>query len=134
MLADPNLTAWIAARDDGYIVNYYNQPTSTKIYIPFLIPTDLAPAVVGTELLALSQAKSQAMLVLLAFGNMDATLPSIRGIFSAIWAGTTTLTNLGNISQRFATVFELLFTTASVSAVFGELVTLDDVSNFLNTR
>jgi hypothetical protein len=70
--------------------------------------------------------KQNAYLALIQ-GAIDATNANIRAGFGAIFGGTS-VTNLTALAQRVPTRFEALFTTAQVSAAFGQSVTVADVA------
>jgi hypothetical protein len=126
--SDPNLAAARAAGDQGAIAAYYNAAGTGNIWKPDIDVSTLNTAIVWAEFVALTVAKQNGYFAMTQGGNIDATSSNIRGGFTAVFGGTTSLTNLTALAQRVATRFEALFTTSQVCSLYGYVVTVADVA------
>jgi len=127
ILADANLAAYLSARNDGAITDYYNQPGAGTIWRPSISIAELNTAILWNEYITLSVQFQGGYLAMIANGVIDATSANIRSGFASIFTGKTSLTNLSAIAQVIPTRFEALFTTSQVCSVFGKRVTVQDV-------
>ena len=137
--ADSVATAY-SLRQASPIVVFYNTTSGTTVWRTAVPPGELAGAVVMSEFLGFQQnatGKQNGMLLLLQLGagGLDASNANVRSSFFAIWAGTTTLTNLTAIGQRAGTNFEVIaafLSTAAPSnacdpAIYGHVLTDNEV-------
>lgn len=98
------------------------------IWRPDVPVASLLTGVVWSDFIALAQGNRDAWRSLTSGGTVDATNANIRAGFSSVFGGTSaTITNLTAIAQRAATWLESIFTTSSVSSVYGMTATVDDV-------
>lgn len=129
---DANVTAFLAAGDDGQISTYYNGLGAGSVWLPNISIGQLNTAIVWSEFMTLPVATQNAYIALIQ-GPIDATNANIRAGFSSIFAGKVSLTNLTTLAARTPTRFEALFTIANVSTVFGYVVSPADVVLALNS-
>jgi hypothetical protein len=129
---DSNLAAARAAGDQGAIAAYYNGAGAGLIWRPAISIAELNTAIVWSEFILLSQGQRDAYSALISGATIDATNANVRNGFGSIFGGTS-ITNLTAIAQRAPTRFEALFTTASVSSVFGYQVTVADIAQALGS-
>lgn len=122
------IAAALASGDQGAIAAAYNALGTGSIWLPAIPTSQLLGAIVWSEFVALTVQQQNAYLALAQGGTVDATNANIRSGFSTIFAGKVTLTNLSALAQRVPTVFEALFTTANVCALFGYIVQPSDVA------
>jgi hypothetical protein len=133
-----NQAANVAAGNYDAIVAYYNANSSPAVSIwrPLVSITELNNAIVWSEFAGLTAAKQNCYIAMVC-GPIDATQANIRSGFSTIFSsqGSQTLINLNLIAKRTGTRFEVLFSTvdgtASVSSLYGAVVTRNDVINAL---
>ena len=127
-----SLGAFIAAQDYPSIAIFYNQLASpvVNLWRPHISVSELNTAIVWADFVALTIGKQNAYFAMTQDGWVDSTSANIRGGFTAIFANPS-LANLTALAQRPGTRFEVLFSTvqgtASVSTVFGMLLSADDV-------
>lgn len=131
ILGDAALAAARTAGDQGAIAAYYNAAGTGTVWRPSISVAELNTAIVWSEFIALTQGQRDAYRALIS-GAIDATNANIRSGFGSIFGGTS-LTNLTALAQRVPTRFEALFTTAQVSAVFGQVVAVADVAAALGS-
>jgi hypothetical protein len=128
---DANLTALVAAKDTAGIADYFNQPGSANVWRPDIRDSEIVAACVMSEVVALNSTPGAqlAFQTLIKPDIIDATSANVRQAFTALFAAnTTTRANLIAIAQRVGTRFEVLLSTGSVSAVFGQKLTAEDVA------
>ena|SRR5437870_4654598 len=128
ILADVNLATQRAAGDHGAIAAYYNAPGTGLIWRPNITTDELNTAIIWSEFAGLTALLQNTYLAMIAGTSVDATKANIRGGFSTVFAGKTSLTNLNNLAQRVPTRFEQLFTTAQVSTEYATGVNVADVA------
>ena len=127
ILADPALTAFLAAGNDGSIAAYYNAPGTGLIWRPSIQITELNTAIVWSDFALLSALLQNTYIAMISSGFVDATSARIRNGFSTVFTIGASLTNLTAIAQQVPTRFEALFTTAQVTTEFGTQVRVEDV-------
>lgn len=132
VLAEPALAALRTAGDQGGIAAYYNAQGASSVWRPVITIAELNTAIVWSEFIALTQGQRDAYMALISAPSIDATKTNVRNGFASIFAATS-LANLTALAQRLGTRFELLFTTAQVSAVFGQVVSPADVAAAMET-
>ena len=132
-VADPNLTAAIAAGGVTDIVNYYNTvPASpTMLWMPAVPLASIKSAIDWTSdangFQTLTATKQNAYIALTGDGAaLDATQANIRSAFSSIFPAAI-VTALTAASQTGATRFQALFTTSNVTKYWGYQVSQTDV-------
>lgn len=133
ILADANLAAARIAGNHGAIAAYYNGAGTGTIWRPSISATELNTAIVWSEFIALTAVTQNAYLALLQAGAIDATSANVRGGFVSIFPVGVSRTNLTALAQRVPSVFEALFITAQVCALFGQTVTVADVAAALGS-
>ena len=127
ILADPNLTAFLAAGNDGSIAAYYNAPGTGLIWRPSISTGEMNTAIVWSDFLLLTALAQNTYMAMISASSVDATSARIRAGFSSVFPVGTTLANLTAIAQKVPTRFEALFTTAQVTTEFGTIVRVEDV-------
>lgn len=115
------------------IAAYYNGNSAVTIYRKNIDPKELSPCLVMTEFIALTAAKQNGWFALVNSGSIDATNATVRANFTTLFTSGTSLTNLNNVAQRLATIYESLFVLNSVSSEFGITVTDQDIVNALRS-
>lgn|GEM_PF-6768894 len=89
--------------------------TPTKVNAGIVSVQVLLNSLVGTEVLALSAAASQALLIYFSGGSLDTSNANVRAGIAAIFAaGTTSRANLVAAVDRFQSRAEVLFGTGVV--------------------
>ena len=129
MLADANLTTYVTNGDDGAIANYYNSTGVSTLWRPVITIAELNNAIVWSEFAGLTVALQNTYLAMTQGGVIDSTQANIRGGFTTVFTGKSSLANLISLSQRTATKFEDIFTTTNVCSLFGYQVSLTDIHN-----
>lgn len=133
LLADVSQTADVAAGNHGKIAGYFNTVPASPVMVwrPGISISELNTAVVWADYKALTVASQNTYMAMISSASIDATSPSVRAGFQAVFGAGATLTNLTAIAQRPATRLEALFTVSGVSSVFSQKLTVDDVINAL---
>jgi len=128
ILGDATISALVTASDWNAIADNYNSPSAIQIWKQSVEAQDLIAAILPADFVALTTGGQLAIVAMVSGGSVDATKPNINSWFSTIFAGkATTLANLTIVAQRAATKYEALFTTNSVSSVYGYNLTGNDV-------
>lgn len=128
VLADAALATARLAGDAGTISAYYNANAASGVVWRTAVSTaEMSAAIVWSEYAALTVAKQNAYAAMAAGGSVDSSKSNIQGGFSAVFAGTTSLTNLTALAQRVPTRFEALYAVANVTPLFSYIVTVGDV-------
>jgi len=126
------LGPWLLAQDYPAIANWYNALASPAVNLwrPHIPVSELNTAIVWADFVALTLGKQNAYFAMTQDGWIDATSANIRTGFGAVFAGASQ-TNLVALAQRGGTRFEVLFSTvagaASVSTMFGQSLSGDEV-------
>lgn len=129
ILANAALASARAAGDHGAITAHYNANNGGAIWRPDLSTAELNTAIVWSEFAALTTGLQNTYLAVIAPGTVDATSANVRGAFTTVFAANTvSLANLVTLAQRQPTRFEALFTTAQVSTMYGQSVSVADVT------
>jgi hypothetical protein len=130
-----NQAANVTAGDIGAIVTYYNSPSASgTIWRSDITTEELNTAIVWADFAALTVAKQNTYLAMLAPGTIDATNANIRSGFVAVFgSGTASTINLTALAQRTPTRFEALFTSNQISAVYNQNVNTDVVVRALHS-
>lgn len=135
ILADATQTANVVAGDHGALAAYFNGVPATPVSLwrPSISIAELNTAIDWSEFAALTTALRETYNAMISPGAIDSTAPKIRGGFSTVFAGKTSLTSLTALAQRSATRFEALFTTGNVCAMFGYQVSAADIAAALGS-
>ncbi len=128
VLAQPTLTAAVLAADWPTVALFYNAGStpSANVWIPNLPATVLNGTVNWVAFAAKTVQQQNTYFAMVQGGFVDATSANIRAGFGAVFSGAD-LTALANIAQQVGTRFEVLFSTANVSLVFGQTLDPADV-------
>jgi hypothetical protein len=133
MLADANLTAFVAAGNDGAIAAYYNATGAGNLWRPIITVSELNTAIVWSEFAGLTVALQNTYLAMVVVGSVDATNVNIRNGFSTVFTGKTSLTNLSALAQRVATRLEALYAVANVCPIFGYVISVAEINQARTT-
>lgn len=131
--ADTTLAAHAARNEFSNIADALNQPSNPAVQIWHpATPTPAIVAAIAAADMPATAAQIGYLQMLCSTGTVDATSASVRAAFSAVFTGkAATLAALTAASQRRATRFEALFTTANVCSVFGQSIGAADVQSAL---
>jgi hypothetical protein len=133
ILADANLTAALSAGEHGTIAAYYNAAGTGLIWRPSISVSEVNTAVVWADFAVLSALLQNTYMAMIQ-GGLDATSSTMRNGFTTVFgAGSPTQLNLIALARRVPTRFEALFTTASVTTVYGYIVSVADVAAALGS-
>ena len=131
--SDAAVTSFIAGANWFSIAQNYNTNTTSLIWRSDISPVQIHAGMVGSECIALSNQQLQLANIVLTAQTIDATNPTVRGQFVAIFSSAaSTLSNLTALAQRPATKFESLFVAAQVSTVYGYVLSAADVQQAMS--
>lgn len=132
IVGNTTLAAFVSAGNQGGLADFANAvPTTgiTTILRPSISVDELKGAIVWSDFMALTVPKQQTYLAMTAGSFVDATKPNITSGFTVVFgAGSASLAALSALASRNATRFEALFAVNSVSPVFGQQLSIDDIN------
>lgn len=123
ILANPNVSAWVAGGVDNSVKDWYNQNTVTMAWKSSFSSDDLLDAVKFPEYLARSNAERQAFDLLVTKGSFNPEKASYRKAIADIFSGAT------NSTSRVAILTAMTEPATNAEVLFGgNNVTTDTVT------
>lgn len=135
LIGNKTVAQYLAESNYQRLMNYLNKKndTSSKIWRPDVNRDEVVNAVNFTEFIALSAAKRDAAAVFLSCTIFDLTVARVRDNITEIFgAASDSTTKIFAKCDRIATNLELLFTTTSVSSLYGYQVNEGDMKEIFS--
>jgi hypothetical protein len=124
------LGAFLAAADYPALATWLNTLASPQVLLwrPSIPVPELNAVIVWADFAALTVQKQNTYLAMTQGGIIDATFPSIRAGFAAVFtAGSASTLALAAAAQVPGTRWQALLAVSGVTPVFGQLLTPEDV-------
>lgn len=135
VIGNKTVAQYLAESNYVRLMNYLNKrnDANTKIWRPDVSRDEVVNAINFTEFGSLSAAKRDSALVFLLCTVFDLTVSRVRDNITEIFGSATdSSTKIFAKCDRVATNLELLFTTSSVSSLYGYQVNEDDMKEIFS--